>query len=339
MSSYLTTQQIQLLLAPIDPTRVQHLRGMSHLEAHDIRIHLTRVFGFGRWSQEVICMDLIYESPTTTKNGKEALDVGYKAGVRLTVNAPDGTKLATFTEYAVGAQTQPMYMRGDLHDFAMKTAESQAFKRCAVNLGDMFGLSLYNNGYMGQVVQGTAMWGPTESKALEGVETVPVQPEEQPQQDEEDQQQAQQPQQQPAAQQQAPAPAPEPAAPQQPAQQPQQDPGPDEGLTEAQREVKDSVGFLTPPLRAAFRQAWKKAQLPAGYHKLDANHIQWIHATLDDLMRAESTPVGNPVDEPAHAAVSPERQAQIEQARRQFPNAPQADGPPAGQELEHQYYS
>ena len=36
---------------------------------------------------------------------------------------------------------------------AIKTAESQAFKRCAINLGDQFGLSLYNNGGTSSVVR------------------------------------------------------------------------------------------------------------------------------------------------------------------------------------------
>lgn len=346
MSSYLTPQQIQFLLNPVEPTRVQNLRGMSHLEAHDIRVHLTRVFGFGRWSQEVICMDLIYEAPTTTKNGKPALDVGYKAGVKLTVNAPDGTVLATYTEYAVGAHTQPEYMRGDLHDFAMKTAESQALKRCAVNLGDGFGLSLYNNGYMGPTIQGTLMWGVTEApKELEVIE-VPVQPEANVLEED-----TAAPAQQPATQQQAPAPTQQEPAPQQPTQQPAPV-EPDQGMTPAQAEVKDLVGQLTPPVRATFRAAWKKAGLPPGYHRLGDDHIQWIHATLDDLTK--STAVDNPVDaapplDPEEAyqeelrqqqgqAADPQRAAEIEQARRHFPNAPVQEPAPAGA-LEHKFYS
>ena len=35
---------------------------------------------------------------------------------------------------------------------AVKTAESDAFKRAAINLGDQFGLSLYNNGSLKPVV-------------------------------------------------------------------------------------------------------------------------------------------------------------------------------------------
>jgi hypothetical protein len=341
MSNYLTPHQIQLLLNPIDPTRVRQLQGMSHLEAADIRVHMTRVFGFGRWSEDIISMDLIYEATTTTKNGKPALNVGYKAGCRLTVKAPDGTELATFTEYAVGAHTQPEYMRGDLHDFAMKTAASQALKRCAMNLGDMFGLSLYYKGYLGAVVQGTAMWGPETPKEL-NVETVPAAPEESNLEED-----AQQPPQQPAPQQQAPAAAPEPAAPEPPAQQAQQQVGPDPGMTPAQAEVKDLVARLSPADKAAFRAAWKKAQLPPGYHRLEDNHIQWIHATLDDLTKSTALPTAgdNPGEgqDPEEAyqeelrrqqaqAGSPQRQQEVEQARRHFPNAP-------AQELEQAFYS
>ena len=42
----------------------------------------------------------------------------------------------------------PDYMIGDAHDMALKTAESGALKRAATNLGDQFGLSLYNDGSM-----------------------------------------------------------------------------------------------------------------------------------------------------------------------------------------------
>jgi hypothetical protein len=46
----------------------------------------------------------------------------------------------------------PDFKRGDVHDMAIKTAESQALKRCATNLGDQFGLSLYRNGSADPVV-------------------------------------------------------------------------------------------------------------------------------------------------------------------------------------------
>jgi hypothetical protein len=46
-------------------------------------------------------------------------------------------------------------MAGDLHDNAIKTAASDGLKRCAINLGTQFGLSLYDNGSRTDVVKMT----------------------------------------------------------------------------------------------------------------------------------------------------------------------------------------
>jgi hypothetical protein len=80
------------------------------------------------------------------------VSVGYRVRYRLTVYAfrerEDGsierTATGIYTEEASGGATNfPDSKRADAHDFAVKTAESQALKRCAINLGDQFGLSLY----------------------------------------------------------------------------------------------------------------------------------------------------------------------------------------------------
>ena len=61
---------------------------------------------------------------------------------------------ARYTEWAVGdCKNYPS--RGDAHDMAIKTAESQAFKRAAMNLGDQFGLSLYDGGSLKQSIKAT----------------------------------------------------------------------------------------------------------------------------------------------------------------------------------------
>lgn len=153
MSEYLSWKQYGQLLQPVNPARVHQKDGMSHMEAYDVRAHLNRIFGFGRWSAEVISMDLVNERFGQNRNGKDACYVVYRAGLRLTVCAPDGTELARYTEFAAGdALGFPVIKLGDAHDFAMKTAESQALKRAATNLGDQFGLSLYNKGNMNRLV-------------------------------------------------------------------------------------------------------------------------------------------------------------------------------------------
>jgi hypothetical protein len=153
--NYLTQRQVEQLLRPINPSRVAVLEGLSHLEAYDVRAHLNRIFGFGRWSDELVELVELFALPTETKNKKPAVNVGYRATVRLTVCAPDGTVLGVYQEAAVGGSIMPDFKRADAYDMAIKTAESQALKRCAANLGDQFGLSLYRNGSKDALVTAT----------------------------------------------------------------------------------------------------------------------------------------------------------------------------------------
>jgi hypothetical protein len=139
-----------LLLRPINQRRVFRKDGQSHLAAWDVRAHLIRCFGFAGWSAETLAMELIHDLETTTKAGKPARKVAYRAHVRLTIHETG----AAYSEWATGEATMPDFKHGDAHDFALKTAESQALKRCATNLGSQFGLSLYDNGNTDDVVRG-----------------------------------------------------------------------------------------------------------------------------------------------------------------------------------------
>lgn len=144
----LTDQQIATLLQPLHEGRVgQDPKGNAHLEAWDVRRHLLRIFGWGGWSDEILTCDLVreVEIPPSQPNGKSRWTVVYRVTMRLTITDPAGEQVAVFEDGACGdATNQPSL--GDAHDQAMKTALSQALKRCAVNLGDQFGLSLYDDG-------------------------------------------------------------------------------------------------------------------------------------------------------------------------------------------------
>lgn len=145
---HLNHEQYDFLLKPINPARVgKDGKGFAHLEAWDVRRVLIGVFGFTGWSADTISMELIFEE-AHGDGPKPRYTVAYRACCRLTVGD------CTYTEWAVGdSQNNPS--RADAHDMAIKTAESQAFKRCAVNLGDAFGLSLYDGGSRQQSVRGT----------------------------------------------------------------------------------------------------------------------------------------------------------------------------------------
>jgi recombination DNA repair RAD52 pathway protein len=142
----LSKQQQEILIKGINANRIAKRQGgggksLSYLEAWDVKAHLIRIFGFGEWSWDVLTSDLAFEQESGGK-----WNVGYKVSGQLRIHATG----ATYTEAAVGSAT--LGQRGEAHDMAIKTAESDALKRAAINLGDQFGLSLYNNGAVAPVV-------------------------------------------------------------------------------------------------------------------------------------------------------------------------------------------
>ena len=175
----LTNEQYEKLLQPLAANRVASRKqagmNLSYLEAWDVKAHLIRIFGFGGWSADVISADLVFED----KDEKGRWNVGYKVVMRLRIHGDDPLVLGdtTYTEAAVGSSTQSS--RGDAHDMAIKTAESDALKRAAINLGTQFGLSLYDNGNKKDVV-GYTMIAPdgysADDVVVEVVVTKPMPP-------------------------------------------------------------------------------------------------------------------------------------------------------------------
>jgi Rad52/22 family double-strand break repair protein len=156
--SYLSDKQIELLLKPIHSQRVLQLKGLSYVEGHDIRAELNRIFGFAGWSFEILDTTLICETEVKTNAGKPAWYVVYRSRARLILFTPppwDGYReiLATYDGTHAGESTHPV--RGEAHGNAVTNSETYALKRCAMNLGDQFGLSLYNKGSLEPIVRWT----------------------------------------------------------------------------------------------------------------------------------------------------------------------------------------
>lgn len=153
--SGLTADQYAALLAPLHANRVRTLNRHTHLEGWDVRRHLIRIFGFGGWDFERVEAELISAEATTKKRDNGGAytvhTVAYRVVGRLTIKDAAGAPLAVYEDAAVGgAVNQPSLP--DAHDHALKTAFTQALKRCAANLGDQFGMSLYNGGQLGATV-------------------------------------------------------------------------------------------------------------------------------------------------------------------------------------------
>jgi recombination DNA repair RAD52 pathway protein len=164
--------QTKQLLAPIRPSRVlKDGKGNSHVSQQDITAHLIRVFGFGNFTTDLLTVECIFEQPHA-ENEKEPwkrrYSVAYRATMRVTIYDEDHNYVAHYEDASVGDAQN--LVRHEAHDLAMKSAISLAKKRCCINLGDQFGLSLYNKGQMEALVRGTLVLPPKP----EGEDEAPV---------------------------------------------------------------------------------------------------------------------------------------------------------------------
>lgn len=181
--------QLHQLRQPINPARVlKDGKGMSHLSQQDVVAHLIRIFGFGNFDTEILDLTMVYEervpnpkNPNFDPNANNPdwrYNVCYKALVRLTVRNMDGDIVAFYEDVSTDTATNQK-TRGDAHDLAAKSAVSLAKKRCAIHLGDQFGLSLYNKGQLTPLVAPTGqtlpMWIQTKGVTSEDAESPDMQ--------------------------------------------------------------------------------------------------------------------------------------------------------------------
>lgn len=168
----ISAKQWMTLMRPLNSSRVakrsQGGKQLSYLEAYDVRAHLIRIFGFTNFDAEMLEYHHVAtrEYMSSGDTPKPMVEVIYSCRMRLTVRDPEGDELGTYVEAAVGSTSGPANTLGDHHDNALKTAASDALKRCAINLGTQFGLSLYENGTTREIIKDTLV-------KPEGVEAKP----------------------------------------------------------------------------------------------------------------------------------------------------------------------
>lgn len=173
----ITQAQYAYLLNPLKSTRIakrsQGGKQLSYLESWDVRAHLIRIFGFGNFDAELISSNLVYQRDIEVGEQKRpGWEVAYKVEFRLSIYDGFGC-ICTYSEAAVGSASGSVDL-GGLHDNALKTAASDALKRCAINLGTQFGLSLYNDGSREDVVRTSLVIpdGAEPDKAQEATDSV-----------------------------------------------------------------------------------------------------------------------------------------------------------------------
>lgn len=144
----LTEAQLWQLMQGLPNDRVKQLKGLSYVEAWDVKATLTRVFGFGGFATQILSEEVMFAEQVARSGGSGTnWSVGYRVSLRLII-----PQLGTFfDEAAVGSNSQGS--RAEATDNAVKGATSDALKRCATMLGTQFGLSLYDNGNQNEVIK------------------------------------------------------------------------------------------------------------------------------------------------------------------------------------------
>ena len=115
-------------------TRQANGRELTYLEGWYAISEANRIFGFDGWSRETIES----RSVLTRENRGNFLAV-YAAKVRITVRAAGTTIVREGHGSGEGHGTSP----GEVHDVALKAAETDATKRALATFGKPFGLELY----------------------------------------------------------------------------------------------------------------------------------------------------------------------------------------------------
>src|SRR3974390_700099 len=115
-------------------TREVNGRTLSYLEGWYAVSEANRIFGFDGWSRETL------ESRCVLSRETRGTAV-YVARVRITVRANEATIVREGHGTGEGRGVSP----GEVHDIALKAAETDATKRALATFGKPFGLELYRS--------------------------------------------------------------------------------------------------------------------------------------------------------------------------------------------------
>src|ERR1035441_1083596 len=118
-------------------TREIHGRELSYIEGWYAISEANRIFGFDGWSRETIESKCVL-----SRENRGTFLAVYIARVRITVQADGATVIREGHGTGQGHGSSP----GEVHDIALKAAETDATKRALATFGKPFGLALCGSG-------------------------------------------------------------------------------------------------------------------------------------------------------------------------------------------------
>lgn len=118
-------------------TREVNGRELSYIEGWLAISEANRIFGFDAWNRETADTKCVM-----ARENRGAFHAVYTARVRITVQADGSTVIREGHGTGEGRGSSP----GEVHDLALKAAETDATKRALATFGRPFGLALYGSG-------------------------------------------------------------------------------------------------------------------------------------------------------------------------------------------------
>jgi hypothetical protein len=118
-------------------TREANGRELSYIEGWYAISEANRIFGFDGWNRETVDSRCVL-----ARENRGSFLAIYIARVRITVHADGATIVREGHGSGEGRGTSP----GEVHDIALKAAETDATKRALATFGRLFGLELYRTG-------------------------------------------------------------------------------------------------------------------------------------------------------------------------------------------------
>ena len=115
-------------------TREANGRELSYIEGWYAISEANRIFGFDGWSRETVDSRCVL-----ARENRGSFLAVYVAKVRITVQADGAIIVREGHGSGEGRGTSP----GEVHDIALKAAETDATKRALATFGKPFGLELY----------------------------------------------------------------------------------------------------------------------------------------------------------------------------------------------------
>ena len=115
-------------------TREANGRELSYIEGWYAISEANRIFGFDGWSRETVDSRCVL-----ARENRGSFLAIYVAKVRITVQADGAIIVREGHGSGEGRGTSP----GEVHDIALKAAETDATKRALATFGKPFGLALY----------------------------------------------------------------------------------------------------------------------------------------------------------------------------------------------------